>query len=1232
MTVRVTNAGPGAGHAARAADRVVPQHVVVGRRRTDAPQLPRRTSDSGVGIDHPFLGDLELLAGAGPGRRPRRRCCSARTRRTPQRLFGDRRRPRRTRRTASTTTSSHGAATVNPDARRHQGRAAGTGSTVEPGETVELRLRLRPTGADAQPAAALGAGLRRRASRPAAPRPTSSTPSSPRRTRRPTRPTVMRQAFAGMLWSKQLYDYDVARWLDGDPGQPPPPASRHSGRNADWRNFDAFDIMSMPDKWEYPWFAAWDLAFHCVALAHVDPAFAKYQLRAALPRVVPAPQRRAPRLRVGLRRREPAGAGVGRARGVRDRRRPRLDFLSRVFDKLLVNFTWWVNREDADGSNLFEGGFLGLDNIGPIDRSHLPVGGHARAVRRHRVDGVVRAGDGGDRVGPDTGPAAPTDDLVREVPRALRRDPRRDRRLGACGTRRTGSTTTGSTLPTAPSCRSRSARWSASSRCSRRVVVDEDALDRAESLGKRFAATSRPARACDPDDARRRGLLRGEPGQRAAAARRGRPRPARPAARDAVRRGRVPVPVRAAGAVAGPPRPSLPARGRRRRLRPSTTSRPSRPPRCSAATRTGAARSGSRSTTSSSSVDPACTPLPRRRRHRRVPDRLRAAAHARPGRRRPPGPPDLAVPPRRRRPAAVLRRGRAAAAGPALAGNLVLQRVLPRRQRRRARRLAPDRLDRPGRRPDPPYERLEHHLTRRSAASGPCSSRCQRQHGAHLDQGAGRMAEHYDVIIIGSGAGGGTLAHTLAPSGKKILLLERGDFLPRRAENWDPAAGLRRQPLLSKDTWYDADGKPFQPQVHYFVGGATKMYGAALYRLRPQDFGELKHVDGISPAWPLSYDDFEPYYTKAEQLYQVHGNRGEDPTEAAGPSPYPFPAVSHEPRIQQLADDLRSGGYHPFHSPCGIMLNEAQRPTSTLHPLHVVRRLSLPRARQVRRRSPRRPAGPRSPERHAARRTRGACGSRPTPAGRSVTGVVVLATVRTQRVTRPTSSSSRPARRTRRSCCCFGQRQASARPRQRFRPGRPQLHVPQQPGGPRALEGAERHDLPEDARPERLLLRHAGLRVPDGQHPDGRQVAGRADVPRREADRDELAPQWSLERSPEHAVDFWLRPKICRGRRTASPSTATATFTSPTRPTNDAEADRLYDKLKSMLNQLDMHDHLIPQPLHEQEHRSAASPTRPAPAASARSGDIGARRRTARPTSSTTCTSSTPASSRASAP
>ena len=191
------------------------------------------------------------------------------------------------------------------------------------------------------------------------------------------------------------------------------------------------------------------------------------------------------------------------------------------------------------------------------------------------------------------------------------------------------------------------------------------------------------------------------------------------------------------------------------------------------------------------------------------------------------------------------------------------------------------------------------------------------------------MEDHYDVIIIGTGAGGGTLARHLAPSGKRILLLERGDWLPREIGNWLAHDVFVDNRYVSPDTWYDPKGKPFQPQIHYFVGGATKLYGAALYRLRREDFGELRHHDGISPAWPISYEDLEPYYTQAEQLYEVHGARGEDPTEPPASAPYPFPAVSHEPRIQQLSDDLEAAGYHPFHAPCGIRLNEANMPYST---------------------------------------------------------------------------------------------------------------------------------------------------------------------------------------------------------------------------------------------------------------------------------------------------------------
>jgi len=186
----------------------------------------------------------------------------------------------------------------------------------------------------------------------------------------------------------------------------------------------------------------------------------------------------------------------------------------------------------------------------------------------------------------------------------------------------------------------------------------------------------------------------------------------------------------------------------------------------------------------------------------------------------------------------------------------------------------------------------------------------------------------YDVIIIGSGAGGGTLALKLAGSGKSILILERGDYLPREKENWDPTEVFVNNRYVSDDKWHDMNGKEFQPGIHYVVGGATKMYGAALFRLRKEDFGEVRHYEGVTPGWPVSYEDFEPYYTEAEELYQVHGLRGEDPTEPPASKPYPYPPIAHEPRIQRLNDDLLAAGYHPFHAPTAVMLNEAHRAES----------------------------------------------------------------------------------------------------------------------------------------------------------------------------------------------------------------------------------------------------------------------------------------------------------------
>ncbi len=186
----------------------------------------------------------------------------------------------------------------------------------------------------------------------------------------------------------------------------------------------------------------------------------------------------------------------------------------------------------------------------------------------------------------------------------------------------------------------------------------------------------------------------------------------------------------------------------------------------------------------------------------------------------------------------------------------------------------------------------------------------------------------YDVIIIGSGAGGGTLVWKLAPSGKKILLLERGGYVPREKDNWSPLAVNVEGKYQTNELWRDKDGRELHPHTNYYVGGNTKFYGAALFRLRREDFGEIRHHGGVSPAWPISYDELEPYYTQAERLYHVHGLRGEDPTEPPASGPYPHPPVSHEPRIQALADDLRAMGLRPFHVPLGVMLDEKNSHTS----------------------------------------------------------------------------------------------------------------------------------------------------------------------------------------------------------------------------------------------------------------------------------------------------------------
>lgn len=190
------------------------------------------------------------------------------------------------------------------------------------------------------------------------------------------------------------------------------------------------------------------------------------------------------------------------------------------------------------------------------------------------------------------------------------------------------------------------------------------------------------------------------------------------------------------------------------------------------------------------------------------------------------------------------------------------------------------------------------------------------------------IKDSYDIIIIGSGAGGGTIAHELAPTGKEILIIERGGFLPREKENWDPAALFLKGRYNPDELWIDKKGNSFTPGTHYYVGGNTKFYGAALLRLREKDFEEVRHWEGTSPSWPLSYKDFQPYYLEAEKLYEVHGKRGADPTEPPEKAPYPFPAVSHEACIETIFNNLKKEGLSPFPLPLGIRINEKEKENS----------------------------------------------------------------------------------------------------------------------------------------------------------------------------------------------------------------------------------------------------------------------------------------------------------------
>ena len=434
--------------------------------------------------------------------------------------------------------------------------------------------------------------------------------------------------------------------------------------------------------------------------------------------------------------------------------------------------------------------------------------------------------------------------------------------------------------------------------------------------------------------------------------------------------------------------------------------------------------------------------------------------------------------------------------------------------------------------------------------------------------------DSYDVIIIGTGAGGGTLARHLAPSGKRILLLERGDWLPREPSNWSAHDVFVDNRYVSEDTWYDEKGTTFQPQIHYFVGGATKLYGAALYRLRKEDFGELQHHGGVSPAWPIEYEELEPYYTMAEQLYEVRGARGEDPTEPPASAPYPYPAISHEPRIQQLSDDLEAAGHRPFHAPCGVRLTEANMPYS-----HCVR---CPTCDGfpclVHAKSDAEVLGVRPALEHAnvtlltnARVVK----LETNGAGDAVSSVVVELGDRTERFAGDIVVAACGAANTAKLLLASANDQHP----NGLANGSDQVGRNYMFHDSLALLALSREENPTVFQ-KTLGLNDFYFGSDDSEFPLGNiQMVGKSSSQMYRGEKPgqtRLAPEWTLERVAKHAIDFWLSTEDLPSpdnRVTLAPDGNVRLAYSET----NAEArKRLYDKLKSLLPKLDMNEgHLI---------------------------------------------------------
>jgi len=437
----------------------------------------------------------------------------------------------------------------------------------------------------------------------------------------------------------------------------------------------------------------------------------------------------------------------------------------------------------------------------------------------------------------------------------------------------------------------------------------------------------------------------------------------------------------------------------------------------------------------------------------------------------------------------------------------------------------------------------------------------------------------YDVIIIGSGAGGGTLALKLAPSGKRILILERGDYLPREKQNWDVNEVFVRNRYVSSDIWHDRDDKPFQPGVHYFVGGATKMYGAALFRLREHDFTAHRTADGLTPDWPLGYADFEPYYTQAEQLYQVHGRRGDDPTDPPASAPYPYPPVSHEPRIAEIADGLRRAGYHPSYAPSAIMLDEADRPNSRcircdscdgypclVHAKADAEVIAVRPALQYANVTLLTGA-------HVQRLETSA-------SGREVSKVVVDRDGRREEFTARVVVVSCGAANSARLLLMS----ADAKHPRGLANGSDMVGRHYMFHNAVALVALSRRENSTEFQ-KTLTINDFYLGASDYEFPLGNiQMLGKSKGPMFKEDAPSFAPGFTLDQMARHAVDFWLTSEDLGLPQNRVTVNAQGEIKLHYEFTNLEPLDRLRQKLQSMLEHMDMHPHLIPNNLYLGKH------------------------------------------------